>query len=66
MRALSIVCGIAVIVMTLHLGHGIHHFYSHAGHQGMHGIALYGAMAAAALMGVLSLVGGFLLLKGNR
>ena len=66
MRALSIICGIAVIITTVHLGHGVHHFYSHNGHDGMHGAALFAAMGAAVLMGVLSLIGGCLLIKGNR
>ncbi len=42
MRALSIICGIAVIITT------------------------FAAMGAAVLMGVLSLIGGCLLIKGNR
>ena len=61
MRALKIICGIAVIITTLHLGHAVQHFYAHHVHNGMHDLALFGA---AILMGLLSLVGGFLLIKG--
>jgi len=64
MRPLKIVCGIAVIITTLHLSHGVHHFYSHNRHDGMHGLALFAAMGAAILMGLLSFVGGCLLIKG--
>lgn len=64
MRVFKIICGLAVILMTLHLGHGVHHFYAHHGHDGMHGVALFAAMGAAILMGLLSFIGGCLLIKG--
>jgi hypothetical protein len=61
MRALKIICGIAVIVTTLHLGHGIHHFSHIAAREGMHGLALWAAEGAAAVVGIFSLIGGCLL-----
>ena len=66
MRILNIVCGIAVIITTLHLAHGMHHFLSATSHEGMHGAALYSAMTLAAVIWLLSLVGGCLLLRRAR
>ena len=65
MRVLKIVCGIAVIITTVHLAHGIHHFHSHAMHDGFHGIALWGSTALAVAIGTLSLIGGVLLIVRN-
>ena len=63
MRILNIICGIAVLVTTLHLAHGMHHFLSNASHMGMHGIALYASVTTAVIIWVLSLVGGCLLIR---
>ena len=60
MRALKIICGIAVIITTLHLGHAVQHFYAHHVHDSVQRLA----MGAAILMGLLSFVGGLLLIKG--
>ncbi len=65
MRALKIICGLAVIITTVHLAHGIHHFHSHAMHDGMQGIALWGSTALAVIIGTLSLIGGVLLIFRN-
>jgi len=63
MRFLNIICGIAVIITTLHLAHGVHHFLSNASHEGMHGLALYATVATTAIIWVLSLAGGCLLIR---
>jgi hypothetical protein len=65
MRALKIICGLAVIITTVHLAHGIHHFNAHAMQSGLHGIALWGSTALAVIIGVLSLIGGVLLIAKN-
>ena len=62
MRILNIVCGIAVIITTLHLAHGMHHFLSATSHEGPHGLALYSIMTTAAVIWLLSLLGGCLLI----
>lgn len=59
MRALNIICGIAVLIVTLHLGHGIHHFT----HMGVTGPLMWGGMALAIVVGILSFIGGCLLLR---
>jgi hypothetical protein len=66
MRALNVLCGLAVLLNSLHFVHAIDHFSYHAGSEGLHGPGLWAAMAAAIVVGIFSFVGGFLLLKRAR
>ena len=66
MRTLRIICGVAVLLATLHMAHGIHHFLVHASDFDFHGPAFWGGTALAIIVGVLSFLGGCLLLRTAR
>ena len=63
MRALSIVCGIAVLINALHLTHAIHHFFTIASREGTPVAFLWLGTGFAVLIGILSFIGGVLLLR---
>jgi len=65
MRLLNRVCGVAVLLNSLHLAHAIQHFSAISLAEGMHGPALWAGIAAGVLVGIFSFLGGGLLLRRN-
>lgn len=63
MRALNIICGIAVLLVSLHLVHAIHHFIGIGLHESLNASALWGGTILAAIVGIFSFIGGCLLLR---
>jgi hypothetical protein len=66
MRCLRIICGVAVLLATLHMAHGIHHFVVHASKFAFHGPAFWSGTILGFLVGIFSFIGGCLLLRDAR
>ncbi len=66
MRILNILSGLAVLFTTLAFAHVLHHHFLHASHDDVHSLTFLAGMATLVVVGVLSLIGGCLLLRRGR
>lgn len=62
MRILNILCGIAVLLLTLHFTHFAHHFFVEAPHTA----AFWAGIVFGAIVWILSFIGGCLLILRPR
>jgi len=65
-RILNILSGLAVLFTTLAFAHLLHHHFLHASHDDVHSPAFLAGMATLVVVGVLSFIGGCLLLRRGR
>jgi len=63
MRALNILCGISVLFTTLAFFHIMHHHVGHASHEDVHTLLFWALVLGTGAAGILSFIGGILLLK---
>jgi len=66
MRILNILSGLSVLLTTLAFGHLVHHLFLGGSHEDMHSPAFWAGMATAVFVGILSFIGGCLLLRRGR
>ena len=66
MRLLRIVSGACVLFTSLAYGHLLHHHLTHSAREDFRHPVFWAAVLPALAAGILSFVGGFLLLKGSR
>ncbi|HKS81359.1 MAG TPA: hypothetical protein VJR23_07615 [Candidatus Acidoferrales bacterium] len=65
MRALNIACGIAVLLLSLHMIHAIQHFLAEPP-DGFHGAPFACAVAFAVVVDIFSFIGGCLLIVRRK
>jgi hypothetical protein len=65
MRIVNIFSGLAVLFTTLAFGHLLHHYFLNTG-EAAHSPPFLAGMALGAVVGILSFIGGCLLLRRGR
>ena len=65
MRILNILSGLAVLFTTLAFAHLLHHYYINAG-EAAHSPPFLAGMGIGIVVGVLSFIGGCLLIRRGR
>jgi len=66
MKILRICCGVAILFTTLAFAHLLHHHVLHASAADFHNPVFVLSFVAAVAAGILSLIGGCILLNPNR
>jgi hypothetical protein len=66
MRRLNVLCGLAVLLTTLAFAHLLHRYYLNAGAEAFHNPVFIVGFCFGAGVGILSLIGGALLLRRGR
>jgi hypothetical protein len=67
MRILRLVCGIAVLLITLAFGeHVLHHSFAEASHEAIRSRAFWAVIGIAMVVAIFGFVGGCLLLRRNK
>jgi len=66
MRVLNITCGMAVLLTTIAFAHLLQHHFINASSTDLHDPTFVVLFATAVGVGILAVVGGFLLLKRSR
>jgi hypothetical protein len=66
MRILNILSGLAVLMTTLAYAHLVHHFSSYAFQHGDASASFLAGLVFAIVVGILSVIGGALLLRSGR
>ena len=66
MRILNILSGVAVLLTTLAFGHLLHRYFMGGSPADVHDPAFLAGMAAGAVVGIFSFIGGCLLLRHGR
>jgi hypothetical protein len=66
MRILNILSGVAVLLTSIAYGHLLHHLFLGTPRPAVYGFSFVAGMTAGSVVGILSFIGGCLLLKRAR
>ncbi|HEX4486524.1 MAG TPA: hypothetical protein VH088_09680 [Terriglobales bacterium] len=66
MRILNVVCGICVLLISVHMVHAVHHFLGAAPDEFSGSVAYWGGLTAAVVIDAFAFAGGCLLIRRAR